>query len=93
MVEHMHALYQGLDLTNTFDSAIFEYATMVFCGCTCLRELLIPGQNVFIPSKHVAQGTRWSFRWVHNGADFISFHIQWTKTMKEEGTDILLTSV
>jgi hypothetical protein len=92
-VEHMHALYRGLDLTNTFDSAVFSCTTAAFCGCTRLGELPVPGRNAFIPSKHVARGARRSFGRVRNGAAFVSFHIPWTKTTKEEGADIVLTSV
>jgi hypothetical protein len=74
-------------------SLAFACATTVFCCCTHLGELLIPDQNVFIPSKHVVQGARRSFGQVRNRADFVSFHIPWTKTTKEEGADIVLTSV
>ncbi len=32
-LEHMHALFAGLDLANTFDAAVFAVACSAFWGC------------------------------------------------------------
>jgi hypothetical protein len=92
-VEHMHALFNGLDLTDAFDSAVFACATAAFSGCNRLGELIILTPNTFNPKKHVSRGTKCSFGRVRNGVEFLNFHIPWTKTTKEEGADIILTAV
>jgi hypothetical protein len=80
-------------LSDAFDLAVFACATAAFSGCNRLGELLIPSEHNFIPAKHVARGTTTSFGQVRNGAEFLSFHIPWTKTTKEDGADIILTLI
>lgn len=37
-IEHMHALFRGLDFSNAFDSAVFAVASVAFwCCCRCDR--------------------------------------------------------
>jgi hypothetical protein len=92
-IEHMHALRDGLDLSTAFDSAVWACATAGFCGCCRLGELLIPSPNAFNPQKHVSRGTTTNFGHVRAGPEFVTFHIPWSKTTKEEGADITLTAV
>jgi hypothetical protein len=90
MIEHMHALHDGLDLTDAFDAAVFSCATAAF-SCNRWGELIIPSLNSFNSCKHVLRGAKRSFGRVRNGAEFLNFHIPWSKTTKEEGADIILT--
>ena len=38
---HLHALHNHLDLTDTFNIAVFAVACVAFWSCSCLGELLI----------------------------------------------------
>lgn len=48
-------LGQGLDLSNSFDIAVFAISCVAFWSCCRLGELLIPSPNVFDASKHVSR--------------------------------------
>lgn len=91
-IEHMHALTRGLDLTNSFDAAVWAVACIAFWSCCRLGELVIPSRDTFDPGKHVAGSTHVSFR---TGATVssASFHIPWTKTTKNAGADIVITKI
>jgi hypothetical protein len=58
-----------------------------------LGELVIPSQNLFNPSKHVSRSILpIQFSRLFNGMEHASFHIPWTKTTAEVGTDISVTA-
>ncbi|THH14019.1 hypothetical protein EUX98_g9656, partial [Antrodiella citrinella] len=78
MLEHMHALRAGLDLTDSFDAAV-------------LGELVIPSTNTFNPSKHVSKAAAIGYHALPNRKEYASFHIPWTKTTKQAGADIVAT--
>ncbi|KAG2101582.1 uncharacterized protein F5147DRAFT_762653 [Suillus discolor] len=48
-------LGQGLNLSNSFDVAIFAIACVSFWSCCRLGELLIPSPNTFDAIKHVSR--------------------------------------
>lgn len=91
-LEHMHALTKGLDLTNSFDSAVWAVACIAFWSCCRLGELVIPSRDGFDREKHVSGATEISFR---TGATVssASFHIPWTKTTHHDGADIIITKI
>lgn len=41
-IEHLYALRQGLDTTNSFDAAVWAVACVAFWSCCRLGELIIP---------------------------------------------------
>ena len=51
-IKHLHALPNGLDLTNSFDAAIWAIACIAFWCCCHLGELVIPSVNTFDSIKH-----------------------------------------
>ena len=91
-IEHLYALRSGLDLTNSFDAAIWAIACIAFWSCCRLGELVIPSTNTFDPLKHVDQSEKPIFSTASNGTEFATFHIPWTKTTLQEGADISVTA-
>ena len=47
-IKHMHTLREDLDLSNSFDSAVWACATAAFWGCCRLGELVIPTPGVVL---------------------------------------------
>ncbi|CAA7271031.1 unnamed protein product [Cyclocybe aegerita] len=91
-IEHLYALRKGLDLTNTFDIAVWAIACIAFWSCCRLGELTIPSSNLFDPIKHAARSAPTSFRTTAMGTEFATCHIPWTKTTMREGADISITA-
>ncbi|KAF8574640.1 hypothetical protein K439DRAFT_1649736 [Ramaria rubella] len=54
-IEHIECLRAHLDLSNTFDSAVFAIATIAFYGYCRLGELTIPSRRAFNPSFHITR--------------------------------------
>ncbi|CDO73727.1 hypothetical protein BN946_scf185015.g55 [Trametes cinnabarina] len=91
-LEHMHALFTGLSLSNSFDVAVFAVTTAAFWGCRRLGELVIPSRNGFDVDKHVISAVMIGVRILPSGIRYAVFHIPWTKTTKRDGTDVVLTA-
>lgn len=91
-LEHMHALTAGLDLSNSFDTAVWAVACVAFWSCCRLGELLIPSHDTFDPLKHASGITPISIR-VDTTTSSASFHIPWTKTTHRDGADIIITKL
>ncbi|KAG1812021.1 DNA breaking-rejoining enzyme [Suillus variegatus] len=77
-LEHMHALYPHLDLSNTFDASVFAVASIAFWSCCRLGELIVN----WITRRSPANGVSWS-----------SFPIPWSKTTLGTGAKIILSRV
>ncbi|KAI0777839.1 hypothetical protein BD413DRAFT_448861, partial [Trametes elegans] len=90
-LEHMHALFTGLNLSNTFDAAVFAVACSAFWGCRRLGELVIPSRFGFDAGKHVTVDVEVGVRTLPSNVRYAVFHIPWTKTTKRDGTNIILT--
>lgn len=90
-LEHMHALFSGLVLGDTFDAAVFAVACSAFWGCRRLGELVIPSRGSFDAEQHVAAGAKVGIRTLPSGVRYSVFHIPWTKTTQRNGADIILT--
>ncbi|PPR03772.1 hypothetical protein CVT26_005787 [Gymnopilus dilepis] len=89
-IQHLYALRRGLDLSSSFDAAVWALACIAFWSCC---ELLIPSRHVFDPSKHVARGCPMSFRSDAGGISSAVFHIPWSKTTRNLGADIVVTKI
>ncbi|KAJ8583998.1 hypothetical protein M405DRAFT_747736, partial [Rhizopogon salebrosus TDB-379] len=92
-LEHMHTLYQRLDLSNSFDSAVFCIACTAFWSCCHLGELLISSINAFNPSRHVSRSAPLHHRQTPNGISFSTLHIPWSKTTLSAGADVIITKI
>lgn len=107
-LEHMHALFRGLDLSNAFDSAVFAVACVAFwCCCryetvtssgTCthsvrLGELVTNSVNSFDTARHVSRSTDIRRLFLPNKVPFTVFHIPWTKTTHGNGADIVASKI
>ncbi|KAF5322726.1 hypothetical protein D9619_000414 [Psilocybe cf. subviscida] len=90
-MDHMNALRRGLNLRNSFDSAVWAVATVAFWSCCRLGELLIPSAGSFDPSRHVVQDATVSFKVLPGGQRTALFHIPWSKTTHENGADVVIT--
>jgi len=77
-IDYMKALCCHLDLTNTFDIAVFMLVCIAFWSCCRLRELLIDSK--FDPLAHVARSTDLTRGIAANGTKFVNFTIPCTKT-------------
>ncbi|KAH9852264.1 hypothetical protein C2E23DRAFT_730943 [Lenzites betulinus] len=90
-LEHMHALFSGLKLTDTFDAAVFAVSCSAFWGCRRLGELTIPSSGALDPRLHVTSGVDVGVRTLPSGTRYAVFQIPWTKTTKHAGAKIILT--
>ncbi|KAG1858728.1 hypothetical protein DFJ58DRAFT_715772 [Suillus subalutaceus] len=80
-IDALCILFDNLDLTLPFDAAVCAVALVAFWCCCHLGELVIQSPNLFDPFKHNQEQT-WA----------AVFHIPWTKTTKEQGADISITT-
>jgi len=87
-IDHIKALHRHLDLTNTFDIAVFALACIAFWSCCRLGELLIDSK--FDPLAHVAHSTDITRGIAANGTKYVNFTIPRTKT-NENGAKINLS--
>ncbi|KAG2348375.1 hypothetical protein BDR05DRAFT_973495 [Suillus weaverae] len=71
-IEHMHALFQNLNLSNSFDSAVYCMASIAFWCCCRLGELIVPSISMFDPTHHISR----SAHTMHNdSADIVAMKI------------------
>ncbi|KAG1777534.1 hypothetical protein EV702DRAFT_265422 [Suillus placidus] len=91
-LESLIQLHQGLDHSNTFDTAVLAIACLVFwCGCR-LEELVIPASDSSDMTKHVTRSVLPIVTQESNNVRHSTFHIPWTKTTGDNGADINVTS-
>ncbi|GBE83385.1 hypothetical protein SCP_0504330 [Sparassis crispa] len=90
-VEHLYALRANLDLSDSFDAAVYAVACVAFWCCRRLGELVIPSVGAFDPVKHVARSASVAYRTLPGGTQYAVFHVPWTKTTKQLGADIIAT--
>jgi hypothetical protein len=91
-LEHMFALLKGLDLSNSFDVAVWACATTLWKGVCRGGEFLVPSMNKFDPKYHVTRGTRVKWAKLATGLEWVGINIPWTKTTHEKGALIVLTA-
>ncbi|GBE86646.1 hypothetical protein SCP_0905260 [Sparassis crispa] len=92
-IEHLYALRSHLDLSNSFDAAVYAVACVAFWCCRRLGELVIPSAGTFDPSKHIARSAPITYRTLPGGIEYAVFHVPWTKTTKQLGADIIATEL
>ena len=89
-IEHIYALFKGLDLSNTFDAAVWAVASIAFWACCRLGELVVPSQSHIDPLKYVLRKT--TLKFASSTCRYATLHIPWTKTTKNNGANISITS-
>lgn len=92
-IQHMHTLLRGLDLTDSFDAAVFVVACIAFWCCCRLGELVISSLSNFDYLKHVSRAAGVMFSQTPNGTHFAFFHIPWSKTTGFDGADIVASDI
>ncbi|KAI0054979.1 hypothetical protein BV25DRAFT_1816260 [Artomyces pyxidatus] len=92
-IAHIEALFKGLDLTNSRDSAVWAVASIAFWGCCHLGELIVQSEGDFNPRRNVTRGVDIHFREAEGAVSFASFHLLFTKTTREAGADLSLTHI
>jgi hypothetical protein len=92
-LEHMHALFRGLDLSNAFDASVFAVACTAFWSCCRLGELIIVSTSSFDPSRHVSRSSSFIRRSPSDGVKYSVLHIPWTKTSHIEGADVIISNL
>jgi hypothetical protein len=92
--QHLIALRENLDFTNTFDSAVFAVATCAFWGVCRLGEITVPSISAFDPAIHVTRSCDLSFspRGSSNPQS-AKFRLPWTKTERSSGAIVSLTAI
>ena len=90
---HIITLHTHLDLSNSFDAAVFAVACIAFWACCHLGELTTPSRNVFDPTIHVPCSTPIKSGTAREGRDFVAVHIPYSKTRKACGDDIQLIDI
>ncbi|KAG1742919.1 hypothetical protein EDB19DRAFT_1907404 [Suillus lakei] len=87
-LESLIQLHQGLDHSNTFDTAVLVTTCLAFC----LEELVIPAFASSDMTKHVTRFVLPIVTQESNDVRHSTFHIPWTKTTGTNGADINVTS-
>ena len=76
-IHHLHLLKQDLDVTNTFDAAIWAVACIAFWSQCRLAEVCI--DTVFDPKVHASRSSPLKSGFTANGVEFGSFFAPSTK--------------
>nr|GAT43217.1 predicted protein [Mycena chlorophos] len=90
-LEHLRCIRSNLDLSSPFGAATWALATACFWGCRRLGELTVPTKEGFDPIYHASRASLIS-RFHSAGHEVISVHLPWTKTTRNLGGSLILTS-
>ncbi|KZT10995.1 uncharacterized protein LAESUDRAFT_643395, partial [Laetiporus sulphureus 93-53] len=74
-LEHMHALRNGLDLSNTFDVAVYACACMAFWSVCHLGEVVVPSATSFDPEQHMSRERQLLIHPLPGGSHYATLHI------------------
>jgi len=91
-VEHLYTLRRHLNLSIPFHASIWAVALTTFFGCRRLGETTLKSAASFNPLYHVTRASEVHFRSHRDGATSADFHIPWTKTTKQAGAEVILTT-
>ncbi|KXN87321.1 hypothetical protein AN958_08946 [Leucoagaricus sp. SymC.cos] len=91
-LDHLLTLRSQLDLSLSFHAAIWAAVLTAFFGCRRLGEIIVSNGKSFSPTYHITQGATIAFKSLPNNSVVASFHIPWTKTTKQNGAKVILTS-
>ncbi|KAI0083539.1 DNA breaking-rejoining enzyme [Irpex rosettiformis] len=90
-VGHLDCLRAHLDLTDSFDIAVFAVATIAFWCCRRLGELIIPAPHHFNPERHIARNQLPQLHTSASGTTYYTLHLPWSKTTLTNGLVVPVT--
>ncbi|KAF9035148.1 hypothetical protein BJ165DRAFT_1395751, partial [Panaeolus papilionaceus] len=93
-IDHLHALRKSLNPSNPYDAATWAVATTTFFGCRRLGETTVKSPSSFNPLYNVTCASAdVTYRTICDSENIsVSIRIPWTKSTKQEGASIHLTS-
>ncbi|PPQ74199.1 hypothetical protein CVT24_012718 [Panaeolus cyanescens] len=92
-LSHLHTLLESLDISKPYDAAAWATTLTTFFGCRRLGETTVKSAATFDPAYNVLRSATINFRYGSvPGSSSIDIAIPWTKTTKQEGAVIVLTS-
>lgn len=91
-ITHLRSLKLSLSASSHRDVAIWAVALVTFFGCRRLGETTVRSIRDFSPMFNAIRDTPITFRDVGNGCSSASISIPWTKTTKQKGGTIIITS-
>ncbi|KIY48920.1 hypothetical protein FISHEDRAFT_42415 [Fistulina hepatica ATCC 64428] len=92
-MRHLSALRQSLDLDLSRDACVWAIALTAFFGCRHLGELLPISAARFSPDYVVSRGSTFKQNFsIDSTASSFLLHLPWTKTTRESGFDLIVTS-
>lgn len=89
---HLIAIHSRIDQHNATHIAFWALALSTFWGCRRLGELTIPSLSSFDSKMHVTRSTNVTFKMKGSSPSSISFCIPWTKSTREKGGEVILTT-
>ncbi|KZT00862.1 uncharacterized protein LAESUDRAFT_665165, partial [Laetiporus sulphureus 93-53] len=90
-LEHMHALHSGLNLTNSFDTAVYACTCVTFWSVCQLGELVILSAGLTNPHYHVLQTAKLQFHTIVGSIEYATLPIPWMKTTQQNGAVIIIS--
>jgi len=91
-LQHLLFLRGNISLSNPFHASIWAVALTTFFGCRRLGETTLKSATSFNPLYHVTRSSLVHFRSHRGGTTSADFHIPWTKTTKQVGASVVLTT-
>lgn len=92
-LEHLYALRERLDLSNSFDAAVYAVACCAFWGCRRLGELVVPSAGEFNPERHVSKSADLRFHSPPASRGYATLPVPFTKTTSTRGALFTFTDV
>ncbi|KAG1777110.1 DNA breaking-rejoining enzyme [Suillus placidus] len=92
-LEHMHALFCGLDLSNVFDVSVLAVTSTAFWSCCRLGELILVNVNAFDVSHHISCSSSFNKHSPPEGVSYSVLHLPWTKTTHAQGANIIASKI
>jgi len=89
-LEHLDALRRHLDLSSSFEAAVYAVACVAFWACCCLGEFLVTSHGAFNLQRDILQGCLKTCGVAKFGCCFSMLHLPKTKTKGHQGEDIYL---
>jgi len=91
-LQHLLVLRGNISLSNPFHASIWAVALTTFFGCRRLGETTLKLATSFNPLYHVTRSSLVHFCSHRGGATSADFRIPWTKTTKQVGASVILTT-
>lgn len=92
-LDHLFALCHSIDISKSFDTAVWACTLVTFFSCRRLGETTVKSSSSYSPSHNITAIPDCIIYCSAGGrVASASFHIPWTKTTREVGADIIITA-